>query len=150
MKIRTIIFAAFIACAILSSCNPDPKSNASNSNTIVTAPPVTTPTTLTGAAKAESYASDMCGCLQPVLDITQKVQDLVATGRRDSADKLRPQMELIKANTDKCGQKVEAKYGKLTTEEGKASIISLQKNCPKVANFLREMMKAQMQDRPNH
>ncbi len=105
---------------------------------------------LSGTAKGEQYAVEMCGCLQPVLNITKKAQALIAAGNKAEADKLRPEMEAVKASTGKCGQAVEAKYGKLTTAEGKASMAALQRSCPDVSNFLRAMMQMQRQNQPVH
>ena len=148
MKIIQLVLIALLCAGLFPCCKNDPQQSGSAVKVPSTDPVASA--SLTGAAKAGQYSVEMCNCLQPVITITQKAQALIAAGNKAEADKLKPEMEATKKSTEQCGQALEAKYGKLNPEEGKAAFMALQKDCPEVAKFLRAMMSMQRQTQPVH
>ena len=89
--------------------------------------------------KKDNYkemAKAVCTCMEPLVDLYQKIQKLTAEGKTDELVEIMEEMEEVAEQAESCSEEVEEKYGD-PEDEAKADE-ALRKVCPEVAAFFED------------
>jgi len=132
----TLFLFSFIF--LLASCKSDTNQTASASdNTAQSNNPASAAAATSSAINNHSeVASELCKCMQPLIDLNKKIQRLVKEGNTEAVQNMIGEVEKLSDEGEACTERLEAKYGKITGGDEEKIEKAMRKSCPDVARMI--------------
>ena len=89
--------------------------------------------------KYDAMAEELCTCMEPLLQINDRIQTLVAAEDTEGLGTIYLQFEKELETVEMCALKVEQKYGEMNDQEEEAQAqAALKRKCPKVSELINQ------------
>ena len=120
--LKTALFL-LIACFTIIACKIDKKKTNSSEST-------------SSSLDVNQVATELCACMQPLIDLNKQIQELAEAGKTDEISSLITEVERLSTEGEACTERLEAKYGEVKGTNEKKVEAAMAKTCPEVAKML--------------
>jgi len=96
----------------------------------------TTPESSNSSLDVNKVATELCACMQPLIDLNKQIQGLAEAGKTDEISSLITEVERLSTEGEACTERLEAKYGEVKGANEKKVEAAMAKTCPEVAKML--------------
>ena len=85
-----------------------------------------------GDKTSSSIASDICTCFRPLVEMNEKVQTLIKSGKGNEAEKLLDEIGMLQQKGLECSSSLMEKFGADTQVDTKEISSVMSTTCPKI------------------
>lgn len=125
MRLLHFFAIVTIACLSMTACKSDKKTS-SNTNT----------SSSKTTSEINKIATELCACMQPLIDLNKQIQTLAEEGKTEEISSLITEVERLSEEGDACADRLEEKYGDIQGNDKQKVESAMEKTCPEVAKML--------------
>lgn len=129
--IKTILLPSLLLL-LITSCKRDTP----DTTTDASVPKAAAATTAASNMNHNQVASELCTCMQPLIDLNKKIQNLAKSGNNAEVQNLISEVEKLSEEGEACTEKLENKYGKIEGQDQSKVEAAMAKSCPDVARMI--------------